>query len=169
MTNTNIAEGAPNPKDLIGAKKVDLSLLPVIAIAHGAHAFMDGAKKYGPYNWRDYAVEARTYVAAAKRHLDAWLEREEFAKDSGVHHLGHVIACCAILLDAQAHQMMIDNRPKENGGWGNIYSKALEDLNTKIKKAAEEQSLPVPEPKKKKKVEPDSNKLKEEGLTINDK
>lgn len=101
-----------NPKDLIGAKKVDLSLFPSIATFHGAHAMMDGARKYGPYNWRDNAVLARVYVAAAKRHLDYWEAGEECAKDSGVHHLGHAIACCAILVDAQATGNLIDNRAK---------------------------------------------------------
>lgn len=101
-----------NPKDRIAAKKVDLSLLPDIALFHGAHAMMDGARKYGPYNWRDNAVLARVYIAAAKRHLAYWAAGEETAKDSGVHHLGHAIACLAILLDAQATGNLGDDRAK---------------------------------------------------------
>lgn len=120
---------APNPKDLIGAKKVDISLFPQTALLHGSHAMMNGAKKYNPYNWREYDVEARSYVAAAFRHLQSWLEGEECAEDSGVHHLGHAIACCAILLDAQAENKLIDNRPPSFGG----YKKTLEHLNDKIK------------------------------------
>lgn len=118
-----------NPKDIVGAKKVDLSLFPAVALLHAAHAQMDGAAKYGPYNWRDYAVEARTYVAAAKRHIDAWLEGEEFASDSGVHHLGHAIACCGILLDAMAHDKLVDNRPKVCGAFG----ATLASLNAAVK------------------------------------
>ena len=73
---------------------------------------MDGARKYGPYNWRDNAVLARVYIAAAKRHLAYWAAGEETAKDSGVHHLGHAIACLAILLDAQATGNLGDDRAK---------------------------------------------------------
>jgi hypothetical protein len=101
-----------NPKDRHGYKKVDVTLLPSIATMHGAHAMMDGARKYGPYNWRGNAVLARVYIAAAIRHLEYWAAGEEQAKDSIVHHLGHAIACCAILLDAQATGNLIDNRAK---------------------------------------------------------
>lgn len=101
-----------NPKDLIGATKVSISKLPAVAMLHGAHAMMDGARKYGPYNWRDKPVRATVYVDAAQRHLCAWLEGEEEAPDSKVHHLGHVMGCCAILLDAQAMGNLADDRPK---------------------------------------------------------
>jgi hypothetical protein len=100
-----------NPKDLVGATKVDLSLLPAAGVIHGAHAMMDGAVKYGPYNWREKPVQARIYVSAAMRHLQLFLDGEEEAADSEVHHLGHVIGCCAIMLDAIATGNLIDNRP----------------------------------------------------------
>lgn len=104
-----------NPKDIQGAKKLDLSLFPPVAHLHGAHAFVDGAAKYGPYNWREKKVRARVYVAAAMRHLHAWLDGEELAVDSRCHHLGHVIACCAILLDAQENGALSDDRPVKGG------------------------------------------------------
>lgn len=101
----------PNPKDLMGAKKPSMTKLPAIAVAHGNHAMMNGAEKYGSYNWRAKKVIASIYVDAAKRHLDAWFEGEEVADDSGVHHLGHAIASIAILLDAQTTGNLIDDRP----------------------------------------------------------
>lgn len=100
-----------NPKDIVGSTKVSISKFPAVAIVHGAHAMMDGADKYGAFNWRAKQVQADIYVDAALRHLTAWFEGEEVAKDSGVHHLGHAIACCAILLDAQETGNLIDNRP----------------------------------------------------------
>lgn len=100
-----------NPKDLFGAVKVSLTKLPPVALAHAAHAMMDGATKYGPYNWRDKDVIASIYVDAAMRHLLDWFEGQETAKDSGVHHLGHAMACCAILLDALENGCLIDDRP----------------------------------------------------------
>jgi hypothetical protein len=105
----------PNPKDLFGSVKVSFTKLPAIAIAHGAHAMMDGANKYGAYNWRDKKVIASIYVDAAVRHLLDWFEGQEQAVDSEVHHIGHAIACCAILLDAQETGNLIDDRPNGNG------------------------------------------------------
>lgn len=117
-----------NPKDLLGAAKVSISKLPAVAVLHGAHAMMNGADKYGPYNWRDKKVRAVIYVDAAARHLEAWFEGEETAEDSGVHHLGHAIACCAILLDAQETGNLVDDRPA-----GGAYNKVLKRLNAIIK------------------------------------
>lgn len=112
-----------NPKDLQGMKKPPLHLVPPISTLWEAMAMGDGGIKYGPYNWRDKKVVATIYVAAAKRHLDLWLERETYAEDSGVHHLGHAKACCGILLDAEANECLIDDRPTRNEG----YQKALDD------------------------------------------
>lgn len=100
-----------NPKDLIGNTKVSITKFPPIGTVMGAMAMMDGADKYGPYNWRAKDVKASIYIDAAMRHLMSWFEGEEFADDSRVHHLGHAIACAAILLDAQANGNLIDDRP----------------------------------------------------------
>lgn len=99
-----------NPKDLLGAKKVALSAVSPVAIAHEACAMMDGEWKYGFRNWRDKSVIARIYIDAALRHIMAWFEGEEAAADSGVHHLGHARACLGIILDAQATGNLIDDR-----------------------------------------------------------
>lgn len=100
-----------NPKDAIGRAKVDLSLVPATAIVHEAHAFMDGAKKYGPYNWRSKNVSAMVYVAACLRHINQWVSGEGVASDSLCHHLGHARACLGIILDAQSVGMLVDDRP----------------------------------------------------------
>lgn len=102
-----------NPKDLVGATKVDLDLIPGPAEVQCALAFTDGALKYGPYNWRDSGkpVQARTYTSAARRHLKKWFDGEDIDPETGVHHLGHAMACCAILIDAQSCDQLADNRP----------------------------------------------------------
>lgn len=102
-----------NPKDVLARNesRVLLHLIPTPGLIPAALALMDGARKYGPYNWRDEGVGATTYVSAAERHLRAWLDGEEDAGDSGVHHLGHAIACLAIILDAQAVGNLVDDRP----------------------------------------------------------
>jgi hypothetical protein len=124
-----------NPKDLIGSDKVRLSTIPAVAILHEGMAMGNGGDKYGPYNWRDNAVQADIYVDACLRHILSWFDsREEVATDSGVHHLGHARACLGILLDAQATGNLIDNRP--HGGMAN---KVLEELNETRKKYRKQQ------------------------------
>jgi Domain of unknown function (DUF5664) len=124
---------SPNPKDLVGITKVSLSKLPVIATAWGAMAMQDGAAKYGPFNWRDNDITASVYIDAAKRHLDCWFEGQENASDSHVHHLGHALACCAILLDAQAVGRLIDDRPVGDNCDPNWYERFLNKLSGIIK------------------------------------
>jgi hypothetical protein len=41
----------------------------------------------------------------------AWLDGEDNAEDSGQHHLGHALACIAIILDAEATGNLADDRP----------------------------------------------------------
>ena len=100
-----------NPKTAIGAMKVPLHLVPPSATHYTALAFKDGAAKYGPYNWRQDGVSASVYYAAAMRHLSAWWDGEDVSSDALVHHLGHVMACCAIILDADSVRMLNDDRP----------------------------------------------------------
>lgn len=101
----------------------------MVAIAHGARAMMDGAAKYGPFNWRDNAVVASIYVDALMRHAAAWFDGEELATDSGVHHLGHVVANAAILLDALETGNLIDDRPPKGK-----FAEVLTRLNATVKK-----------------------------------
>lgn len=128
----------PNPKDVVGATKVSISKFPVVAILHGAMAMMDGAAKYDPYNWRAENVQAHIYVDAAMRHLFAWWEGEELAKDSKTHHLGHAVACLAILLDAQHSGNLIDDRPIQRDGDGQPIdpewlARVMDEMREKIK------------------------------------
>lgn len=106
-----------NPKDAIGSKKPPLmSVVPNTALLHLGQAMQNGAKKYGAFNYREAGVRASIYVDAATRHLGAWFDsRQELAEDSGVHHLGHAMACMAILLDCIESGMVIDDRPKVAG------------------------------------------------------
>lgn len=119
-----------NPKTLMGAKKPDPSVIPPIAILHLATAMMNGAEKYGPFNWRDQPISVRPYVAAALRHLLAFLDGEDYSTDTletghPVHHLGHVMACCAIVLDAMSVGTISDNRPAVKG----VTGEAIERYN----------------------------------------
>ena len=101
-----------NPKTQHGLKKPQLHLCPSTAIVEMAGAFELGAKKYGAYNWREKNVSVTTYVSAARRHIDAYFERQEKDPESGHHHLGHALACLAILIDAEKLGGLVDDRPK---------------------------------------------------------
>lgn len=153
-----------NPKDLVGNTKVSLTKFPAIGTIQGAMAMMDGAVKYGPYNWRDKAVIASIYIDAAKRHMDDWFEGQEKASDSQVHHLGHAIACCAILLDAQWTGNLVDDRPLQYDDKGNVIdpdrlARLLDELSETIKtkarakanEAAFQNSKKTAQPKRRKK------------------
>jgi hypothetical protein len=111
-----------NPKDAVGCSKPGLFNVPTPALFALAEAHDDGAMKYGSHNWRDDGVRAAIYLEAIDRHLAAWKEGEERAPDSDVHHLAHVMACCAILIDAQTCGQFFDDRsPSAPEGWMEEY------------------------------------------------
>lgn len=107
----NVIVDRRNPKDAAGRAKVPLWLLSPVAKAAWAMAQFVGKVKYGAWNWRGTEVLASVYISAAMRHLDAYLSGETNDPDDGTHHLGNVMACCAILLDAAATGTLVDDRP----------------------------------------------------------
>ena len=100
-----------NPKDEAAQGRVPLELLPAAGRIYGALACRDGAKKYGPYNWREKAISLMGYTGAMERHLVAIRDGEDLAADSLCEHLGHIIATASILLDARECDKLIDDRP----------------------------------------------------------
>lgn len=116
-------EKASNPKDIIGANKLPLHLVPATAIAEESLAMLDGCLKYGRDNFRAIGVRASIYMAAAMRHLQAYMEGEDTADDSGATHLGHARACIGIVIDAKYAGKLTDDR-KVAGG----YARAVAEL-----------------------------------------
>lgn len=112
-TNPKQAIDSTNPKDLVGINKPRLSLVPPSATIYLAKAMENGANKYGLYNWREKKVQAMIYLDAAMRHIVSYIDGEEEARDSKVHHLAHAMATLAILVDAKETGNLIDNRPKK--------------------------------------------------------
>lgn len=100
-----------NPKDLLGMKKPNVSLVPPASSLYQAQAMMDGAAKYGPYNWRGNPVKAMVYISAALRHIFAYLDGENIDPVSGVPHIGHGLACLGIIADATETGNLLDDRP----------------------------------------------------------
>jgi hypothetical protein len=113
-------------------------------MAHESCAMLDGDLKYGFRNWRQKDVVANIYIDAALRHLQQWSEGEEYAEDSGVHHLGHARACLGILLDAQANGNLIDNRAK--GVFGRVQAELSAWVAKRIQKAKDDDAAKEEKP-----------------------
>lgn len=83
---------------------------PALSI-EAAKALAQGASKYGPFNWRTGPrITMSLYLAAIRRHLDAFQDGEDDAPDSGISHLAHIAATVGILLDALALGNALDDR-----------------------------------------------------------
>jgi len=100
-----------NPKDLVGAKKAPMDLVPAAGAIMSAPAHHNGMLKYGAFNWREQPVQLMTYLAAIQRHKDAFVDGQDLAEDTGIHHLSHMLAGMNIIADALALGNLIDNRP----------------------------------------------------------
>lgn len=100
-----------NPKDVAARGKCPLWLVPPVAEHVEARALEYGALRYGPWNWRTQEIALSTYLSATLRHLSAYRDGEDVDADSGLIHLAHARATLGIILDAQAHGTLIDDRP----------------------------------------------------------
>lgn len=118
-----------NPKEAIGSDKIPFHLWPETATILGALGLLDGTLKYGRSNFRVAGVKASVYYDAARRHLNKWFEGEEADPDSGLPHLSHLLACIAIIVDAQAAGRLTDDRMVAGG-----YTPMLNDLTPHVKR-----------------------------------
>lgn len=105
-----------NPKDIAGEKKPPLALIPPAANVCISRVLEHGAEKYGPFNWRGKTIGHMAYISAARRHLDAIIDGENFDPDSAELHWGHVAATAAIVIDAISLDRLNDDRPKPGAG-----------------------------------------------------
>ena len=118
-----------NPKDVIGSDKLPTHLWPTTATMLGCLGLLDGLLKYGRSNYRAVGVRASIYYDAADRHLKAWFEGEDLDPDSGLPHLAHLLACIAIIVDAQAAGKLNDDRMVAGG-----YRKLVTELTPHVKR-----------------------------------
>jgi len=100
-----------NPKDVAATTRIPLWLCSAVAKAHWSLAQFAGMLKYGSWNWRIAGVRSSVYLSAMQRHIDAYCAGEEHDPIDGTHHLGNIMACAAILLDAKAAGKLVDDRP----------------------------------------------------------
>lgn len=74
--------------------KTDWTLAPWKALDAIIRVMMFGAIKYERDNWKHVKPGCR-YLAAAVRHIAAWLEGDQRDEDSGKSHLWHA-GCCIV-------------------------------------------------------------------------
>lgn len=100
-----------NPKDAIGCDKAPMSTVPAGVMAEVGLALLEGAAKYGRYNYRAMGVRSTIYYDATMRHLIAWFEGEDIDPDSGLSHITKAIASLVVLRDAMRNGKVTDDRP----------------------------------------------------------
>lgn len=107
-----MSDDTTNPKAAFGAAKAFFFGIPWSAIVWLGNVMAGGAYKYGVYNYRDTKIAASTYHDAIMRHFLLWADGEDTDRESGAPHLAHIMACCALYLDAYENGMATDDRSK---------------------------------------------------------
>ena len=100
-----------NPKTAYGKAKPPMQYVPPVALLELGLVMVQGAAKYGPMNWRKDPVSASTYYDALMRHALQYWDGDDMDPETKRKHLAHVMACCAILIDADWCGKLIDDRP----------------------------------------------------------
>ena len=100
-----------NPKHTRGIKKYPMSPVPAPVMGELGVAMLEGALKYGYYNFRNVDISASTYYDAANRHINSWWEGQDIDPDSGINHITKAIASLVLMRDAVMNDRLIDDRP----------------------------------------------------------
>lgn len=100
-----------NPKDVIGSRKAPFDLVPSTTELMAVEAHLEGALKYGRYNWRIAGVRASVYYNATQRHLKKWWNGQNSDPMTRINHLKSVLGCIGIMLDADLYGKLEDDRP----------------------------------------------------------
>lgn len=117
-----------NPKDAVAQTKVPLMLLSGVAKVAWCVAQFCGAAKYGAWNWRGTEVVLSVYLSAMERHIEGLKAGEWHDPEDGTTHLGNIMACAAIILDAKACGKLIDDRPPANAEYRQALAEAVEQM-----------------------------------------
>ncbi len=105
--------------------KIALSLIPFHLLGGLSRVFMSGKLKYAEFNWAKGMIWS-TCMDCTLRHLFKWwFMGEECDKESGAHHLDHVLANVLMLLHYTKAYPEGDNRPQ---GY-TMFADWLDDFN----------------------------------------
>ena len=100
-----------NPKEAFGDQKLPLDVVPSVVEEYAALGFLEGALKYGRFNYRVKGVKVSTYIAALRRHIKKYMEGEWADQKTRVPHLANALACIGIILDVHHCGKLTDDRP----------------------------------------------------------
>lgn len=89
--------------------KPDMSLLSTVALVELTRVLDFGAKKYAPNNWRKGIHQTRL-LAAALRHIFAYLGGESDDPETGLCHIAHAMCCCMFILESRVLTPEFDDR-----------------------------------------------------------
>lgn len=99
-----------NPKDGVGMMKVPIGLYPNRARIETCLVFAQSAPDYGEFNWRNNPVLMSIYLDAIDRHLISLRAGQDIDPKSGRPHVAHINASTAIIMEAKALGILIDDR-----------------------------------------------------------
>ncbi len=92
--------------------KISLSLIPFHLLGGLSRVFMGGQLKYAEWNWAK-GIRWGACMDCTLRHLFKWwFMREDIDKESGCHHLDHVLANVLMLLHYTKVYPEGDDRPQ---------------------------------------------------------
>jgi hypothetical protein len=103
-------------------------VVPAQVLAEVGLAMLEGAVKYGRYNFRGVGVRYSVYYDAAIRHLFSFQEGEDIDPDSGLSHITKAIASLTVLRDAMLNDKWEDDRPPK----GNLSYTKLNEQAAKV-------------------------------------
>lgn len=112
FTDNNNNKKLTNPKQAIGIKKISESLLSINVLNELSLALLEGALKYGEYNYRETGASTQTYYNACQRHLKSYMNGENIDPDSNISHITKAIACLMIMRDSEIIGKLKDDRNK---------------------------------------------------------
>lgn len=94
--------------------KVSYALLPLHLLAGAARVLMIGTKKYAPWNWAK-GMKWSICFDCTMRHLIKWyFLGEDHDKESGQHHLDHVLCNIMFLRHYVDTYTEDDDRPEQD-------------------------------------------------------
>lgn len=99
-----MSEAIKNDQD-----KYDPTMLSIELIELVSRVRMFGSKKYSRNNWKGGFKYTRS-LAAALRHIFAYLNGEDLDPESGLSHLGHAIASLEHCVYSSIHHKHLDDR-----------------------------------------------------------
>lgn len=88
--------------------KPRMDLLDSHALEQLAKVLTFGAQKYAAHNWRKGISKSRL-IAAALRHIFAYLGGQDTDEETGLSHIAHAMCCCMFILGLE-HRTDLDDR-----------------------------------------------------------